>query len=551
MISPHPQNDIEAVEDIDIPGGPISLNSRFYIERPPCEALAYTELCKPGSLIRIRAPRKKGKSSLMLRLINHAVTFGYRTVTIDFQQADTAIFQNSDKFLRWLCINIARQLKLAPNLDDYWDEDMGSKVSCTIYFEGYLLEQIDSPLVLVLNEVNRLFQYPNIAQAFFPLLRFWHEQARIAEIWQSLRLVLVHSTEIYVSLSINQSPFNIGLALKLSEFTAEQVAQLAQCYGLNLSENKIQQLTNMMGGHPYLVHLAIYHLCCYKGTLEEMFQAAATQAGIYSDHLRNLWGTLQKKPELAAALQQVITASGSVQLEPLIAYQLDSLGLVKLEGNTCKVSCELYRLYFQEQNLINKVYNSLRVEYLEQENEKLLSLVYVDPLTQIANRRQFDNYLQIEWKRMARNAAPLSLVICDIDYFKFYNDTYGHQAGDDCLRRVAQGIRQTLNRPGDFVARYGGEEFAIILPQTDAEGAIHIAEEVRLSVKTLALPFDSEKLSSSPNHVITISLGVASIIPSDNNDVGSFFLAADQALYESKRKGRDRCTLSSIFNFRF
>ncbi|WP_249103669.1 AAA-like domain-containing protein [Argonema galeatum] len=160
----HPQNDIPAVEDIDLPGSPISLNSRFYIDRPPCEALAYRELCNPGSLIRIRAPRKMGKSALMLRLLNQAATFGYRTVTIDFQQADTTIFESSDKFLRWLCLNVARQLKLAPNLNDYWDEDMGSKVSCTIYFEGYLLEQIRTPLVLVFNEVNLLFEYPHITQ---------------------------------------------------------------------------------------------------------------------------------------------------------------------------------------------------------------------------------------------------------------------------------------------------------------------------------------------------------------------------------------------------
>ncbi|OCQ93317.1 hypothetical protein BCD67_03480 [Oscillatoriales cyanobacterium USR001] len=178
IVNPDPQNNINVPEDIELPGSPISLNSRFYIERPPTEALIYKELSKPGSLIRIRAPRKMGKSSLMLRLLNQADVFGYRTVKIDFQQADAAIYQNIDKFLRWLCTNIARELKLTPNLDNYWDEDMGSKVSCTIYFEGYLLSQIDTPLLLVFNEVNQLFQYPNIAQDFFPLLRFWHEEAR-------------------------------------------------------------------------------------------------------------------------------------------------------------------------------------------------------------------------------------------------------------------------------------------------------------------------------------------------------------------------------------
>ncbi|MCL1474769.1 AAA-like domain-containing protein [Argonema antarcticum] len=547
----HPQNDILAVEDIDLPGSPISLHSRFYIDRPPCEALAYRELCNPGSLIRIRAPRKMGKSSLMLRLLNQAATFGYRTVTIDFQQADTTIFENSDKFLRWLCFNVARQLKLAPNLNDYWDEEMGSKVSCIIYFEGYLLEQIDTPLVLVLNEVNLLFEYPHIAQEFFPLLRFWHEQSRIGEVWHKLRLILVHSTEIYVSLSINQSPFNVGLTLKLPEFTSAQVQDLAERYGLNLSENQIQELTKMVGGHPYLLHLAFYHLRRHKGTLEEFLQAAPTQSGIYSDHLRTLWVTLQKKAELATALEQIITDSRSVQIEPLIAYQLESLGLVKLDGNSCILSCELYRLYFRDQNLIKENYNALYLKQLEQENEKLQSLVYLDTLTQVANRRQFDNCLQIEWKRMAESARPLALILCDIDYFKIYNDTYGHQGGDDCLRQVAQAICQVVKRPGDLVARYGGEEFVIILPQTDATEAIHIAEEVRLYIKKVALAFESKKFSGLPNSVVTISLGVACTIPGCNNDAETLLLEADKALYKSKKTGRDRVTLSSILNFTF
>ncbi|MBD3561366.1 AAA-like domain-containing protein, partial [Planktothrix sp. FACHB-1355] len=172
------ENNFLTAENLELPGSPISLNSRFYIERPPTEALVYTEISKPGSLIRIRAPRKMGKSSLMLRLLNQAATLGYCTATIDFQQAETAIFESSDKFLRWMCSNLARQLKLAPSLDEYWDEGMGSKVSCTIYLEGYLLGQINAPLVLALNEVNRLFEYPDIAQDFFSLLRFWHEQAR-------------------------------------------------------------------------------------------------------------------------------------------------------------------------------------------------------------------------------------------------------------------------------------------------------------------------------------------------------------------------------------
>ena len=123
------------------PDRPLTLNSPFYIRRSPSEEWAYTELEKSGSLLRVTAPRKMGKSSLMLRLIDYAETLGYRTVLIDFLQVDQEIFENTDKFFRWLCINVARKLEIDPKLDDYWDEDMGSKVSCTLYFELYILSK--------------------------------------------------------------------------------------------------------------------------------------------------------------------------------------------------------------------------------------------------------------------------------------------------------------------------------------------------------------------------------------------------------------------------
>lgn len=548
---PSLQNFSQNLTAIEFPGGPVPLNSKFYIERSSIEARAYTELSKPGSLLRIRAPRKMGKSSLMLRLIHYAISLGYRTVTIDFQQADVAVFESLDKFLRWICINITRKLKLDPVLDEYWDEEMGSKVSCSIYFEGYLLEIIKTPLILVLNEVNYIFEHPQIAREFFPLLRFWHEQARQTETWQKLRLVVVHSTEIYVSLNLNQSPFNVGFSLKLAEFTSEQVKDLAFRYNLHLSNEQLQKLMTMVGGHPYLVHLAFYNLFHYHAVLEDLIEYAATQTGIYQDHLQSLGAILQKKPELLAAFKQVNETPEPVPLEMFAAHQLESLGLVKLNGNFCQVSCELYHLYFDQQETIQKHPNALRLQQLEQENQQLQSLVYIDPLTQVANRRQFDNCLQMEWKRMARDMMPLSLIICDIDHFKKYNDQYGHQAGDECLQKVAQAIREVLKRPGDLVARYGGEEFVVVLPQTDAVGALKVAEEMRLNVKRLTLSNQADQLTNNPQSCVTISLGIASTIPNSTNDTGTLFLAADEALYQSKKNGRDCVSLSSFLKFQY
>lgn len=339
---------------LEFPSGPVPLNSLFYIERPPIEERAYAQVSKPGSLTRIKAARQMGKTSLMHRILTHAKQIGLRTVILSLQRADSAIFTSLDKFLRWLCANVSRQLNLEPKLDDYWDEDIGSKVSCTLYFQGYLLSEIDSPIVLALDEVNRIFEYPEISSDFLPLLRSWYEDAAELEIWQKLRLVVVHATEAYIPLDINQSPFNVGLPIKLPEFSLKQVQDLAARHGLNWVKDEkglqnLAPLLAMVGGHPYLVRIALYNLARQEMSLKQLLQTSPTVAGIYSDHLRHHLATLQEQPQLAAALKRVVMAPQSIPIEAIAAYKLESMGLVKLEGNQAIPSCELYQLYFREQ----------------------------------------------------------------------------------------------------------------------------------------------------------------------------------------------------------
>ncbi|MBE9002138.1 MULTISPECIES: AAA-like domain-containing protein [unclassified Nostoc] len=338
---------------LEIPGGSVPLNSFFYIERPPIEERTYTEINKPGSLIRIKAPSKMGKTSLMHRILTHAKQTGVHTVQIGFQRADSQVFTSLEKFLRWFCANVSRQLNLEIRLDDYWDEDIGSKVSCTLYLQEYVLEKIDAPVVLALDEVNRIFEYPEISRDFLPLLRSWYEDASELEIWRKLRLIVVHATEAYIPLDINQSPFNVGLPIKLPEFSLEQMQDLAVRHGLDWAKGEkglenLAPLLVMIGGHPYLARLALYNLGHEEVTLEQLLNEAPTIAGIYSNYLRQHLANLQEHPELATALKRVVTSPTSVQLEAIAAYKLESMGLVKLEGNQAISSCELYRLYFQE-----------------------------------------------------------------------------------------------------------------------------------------------------------------------------------------------------------
>lgn len=181
---------------------------------------------------------------------------------------------------------------------------------------------------------------------------------------------------------------------------------------------------------------------------------------------------------------------------------------------------------------------------LEKANELLHHLASSDSLTQVANRRRFDEYLNQIWTRLAHDQYPLSLIMCDVDYFKFYNDTYGHQKGDECLQQVAQAINAMIRRPKDLVARYGGEEFAVILPTTKAEGAILVAERIRQFVQDLKLLHES----SSVSPWVTVSLGVSTVIPSDQMSPGQLVAMADQALYQAKNQGRDRTIFIPVNN---
>jgi len=169
-------------------------------------------------------------------------------------------------------------------------------------------------------------------------------------------------------------------------------------------------------------------------------------------------------------------------------------------------------------------------------NQELQKLVNIDGLTQIANRRCFDQSLEQEWERLYREQQPLSLLLFDVDYFKLYNDSYGHQMGDDCLIKMALAVQQVVSRPTDLVARYGGEEFVVILPNTDLTGAMAIAQWVHAAIKDLAIPHQASKISDT----VTISLGITSQIPASELSAATLIEQADQALYRAKQQGRNQ-----------
>lgn len=180
-------------------------------------------------------------------------------------------------------------------------------------------------------------------------------------------------------------------------------------------------------------------------------------------------------------------------------------------------------------------------EKAEDANQKLEQLVNLDGLTQVANRRCFNRRLQAEWNRLAREQQPLSLILFDVDKFKSYNDYYGHLGGDDCLIRIAQTVQQTVHRSADLVARYGGEEFSVLLPNTDLVGAIKVAQNIQQAIHKRAIPH----VHSDVKDIVTVSLGITSLIPTCDIKPDTLIASADEALYKAKEQGRDRYCYSS------
>ena len=328
--------------------GPIPIGSPFYIERSPLEQIAYEETTRSGCLLRLKAPCKYGKSSLLLRLIKHVETLNFKTIVIDFQEAEQDTLEHLDSLLRWICANAIRQLELPIDLEQIWLPALGSKLN----FKGFLQDQVfralSTPVVLVFNEVNQLFEHRRVAQDFLPMIRSFYEQAQSSERWRKLHLVMAYTTDIYVPLNIKQSPFNVGVPLCLPPFTLAQAIALAEKYGLqSLDNHQMQHLMQLLGGQPYLLNRAFYAMAMENVSLSQLLETAATPTGIYGSYLHGYLTVLQNQPTLVEALTVIVDSAMPIQVDHIAAYRLASMGIVILDGYRASISCDLYRDYFR------------------------------------------------------------------------------------------------------------------------------------------------------------------------------------------------------------
>ncbi|NER24621.1 MAG: molecular chaperone Tir [Symploca sp. SIO1C2] len=270
----------------------------IYVQRPELEDKCYQKLVKPGAVIRIKAPKRLGKTSLITQVIQQLEQKqNYQGAYLPFRLAEQTDLEELDKLLKWLCISVGQALGLENKLNTYWDEKYStSKMNCTNYFEAYLLNQrADSPVILCLDDVDLVFPYAAVAQDFLGMLRAWHEKSKISKIWKRLRLVLVHSTDVYIKLDINASPFNVGSTINLPEFTDKQVNDLISQHDLHLTQKQTEKLTDLVGKHPYLLQEALNDLKnAQDSSFDDLLKEAPIETGIYSSHLRSYWPNFKK-----------------------------------------------------------------------------------------------------------------------------------------------------------------------------------------------------------------------------------------------------------------
>ena len=338
--------------ELEYPKGPVEVDSPLYIKRTTVDDRCEEMILQSGALIRIKAPRLMGKTSLINRMLDMAaVDLHARTVQLNFLETNEDVLASLNRFLQWFCARTARELKLPHQLSERWDDFLPPTSNCTSYFEEYLLPSIHAPLVLSLDEVDRIFPYEKIAADFFALLRLWHEKGRNNATWKQLRLIVAHSAEVYIKLKTTQSPFNVGFLVELPEFTAEQVRELASRHQLDWDNNQVEKLMGLVGGHPYLVRGALYEIARQKLSLEDFLSQAGSPEGIYKDHLLRFDWDLQQEPELAKAFGKVLSNKLGIALENSYKQRLFRLGLIKFQGDKFQGDrafprCNLYRQYF-------------------------------------------------------------------------------------------------------------------------------------------------------------------------------------------------------------
>jgi hypothetical protein len=342
---PLPEFDPRFLKQLEVPGGAVKLSDKLYVERE-ADGRLKDQLTKWGTTTTIRAPRQTGKTSLLMRGIQYARSQDHTVVFFDIQSSGRERLASSELFLRGIAEAISDELALdEPLLEQAWLGTRGASVKLQRFLEKQVLPGLEKPLVLAIDEADGLLQ-SNFYTDFFGLLRSWHNRRATNPEWEKFNMVLVISTEPYLLIAdVNQSPFNVGLHLGLSDFTVEQVRDLNLRHGSPVGANDLTALMNLLQGHPYLTRRALYALAAEGMSWAQFVREAPTDQGPFSDHLRHQYWNVRDKSELKQALKEILNTRRCS--DELSLFRLLKAGLIKGTNDNYVCRCGLYELYFK------------------------------------------------------------------------------------------------------------------------------------------------------------------------------------------------------------
>jgi hypothetical protein len=346
LAAPSPQASVAPLEPAE---GTMDAESRFYIEREG-DGVVRRALERQGVTITIKGPRQMGKSSLLMRVIQRAQAAGREAVYLDLQQFDQEVLAEADRFYIQFCQAMAEQLGLPDGTAEAWAAGGGNNQLATRYVQNQVLKPLNRPLLLAMDEVDRLFE-AEYRSDFFAMLRGWHNNRAspvpLFRPWKQLDLALVTATEPYhLIANLNQSPFNVGEVIPLDDFSAEQVADLNQRHGAPLAPGPLAQLMALLHGHPYLVRRALYLVAGGQMPVDQVLEQAASDYGPFGDHLRYHLFRIVDNKALRAGLRQVIRSNRCD--DEKTSRLLIAAGLARLEDGAVLPRCPLYASYFGE-----------------------------------------------------------------------------------------------------------------------------------------------------------------------------------------------------------
>lgn len=344
--------ELKKPKDLESPQGIMHPQSKFYIERQE-DRIALDVIRNQGVTVTIKAPRQMGKSSLLMRLIEAASTASKQVIFLDFQLFTKATRQDPNRFFQQFCVWLTKELNLANRVDEYWKGPSGNLQCCSMYVGDYLLREVGGPVVLAIDEVENMFDSP-FRSDFFGMLRSWHNQRKYPTepVWKKLDLALVTSTEPYQLIKdLNQSPFNVGEIIELSDFTPTQVDDLNRRHGIPFTSTQLRQLVTLLNGHPYLTRKALYLVASNRLSVSDLFAQATADQGPFGDHLRyHLFRLLQGPPELVAGMRRVL--QDNICSNEDVFFRLRGAGLVRRPSDdrppAAYPRCQLYADFFRE-----------------------------------------------------------------------------------------------------------------------------------------------------------------------------------------------------------